>query len=75
MHWIHPSYSDQYSSSDINCKIRYRQDDQSCTISITSDGNGHISFAQAQRAVSPGQVIVFYDNDTMIGSAIISDQD
>ena len=52
-------------------KTRYRQDDQAC--SIVSDNNGQLSvaFAQAQRAITPGQYIVFYDNDHCLGGAVI----
>ncbi len=51
-------------------KIRYRQADQACTVS--PDGTGlKVEFEHPQRAVTPGQYIVFYDQDRCLGGAII----
>lgn len=51
-------------------KIRYRQPDQACRVS--ADGTGlKVEFEQPQRAVTPGQYVVFYDNDRCLGGAII----
>ena len=44
---------------DCQAKIRYRQADQTCT--VTTEGERtQVSFAEAQRAVTPGQSVVFY---------------
>ncbi|MBI2477068.1 tRNA 2-thiouridine(34) synthase MnmA [Candidatus Uhrbacteria bacterium] len=51
-------------------KIRYRQEDQPCAVETTSEGV-KVTFDSPQRAVAPGQFIVFYDGDELIGSAII----
>jgi len=48
-------------------KVRYRQPDQACTIF----DNGRIDFADEQRAITPGQSIVFYNGESCLGSAII----
>lgn len=52
-------------------KVRYRQTDQACTISRHENGLWHIEFEQAQRAVTPGQSIVFYQDDECLGGGII----
>lgn len=52
-------------------KVRYRQDDQDCTITSSNDGKLTVSFNQPQRAVTPGQSIVFYDNDNCLGGGVI----
>lgn len=52
-------------------KIRYRQSDQDCTIIALPDSRIEVSFTRAQRAVTPGQYIVFYQQDRCLGGAII----
>ncbi|MEO8460963.1 MAG: tRNA 2-thiouridine(34) synthase MnmA [Dokdonella sp.] len=51
-------------------KIRYRQSDQECSVKIEGD-TCQVDFAQPQRAVTPGQSVVFYDGDVCLGGAII----
>ncbi len=51
-------------------KIRYRQQDQRCHIEPLNEGF-LVVFDQPQRAVTPGQSIVFYQKDHCLGGAII----
>ena len=52
-------------------KTRYRQTDQRCTISEGVDNKYHISFLTPQRAITPGQYVVFYQNQQCFGGAVI----
>ena len=52
-------------------KTRYRQPDQACTISAINNDTCRVTFDRPQRAVTPGQSIVFYDNDICLGGGII----
>ncbi len=57
-------------------KIRYRQEDQQCVVSMPVEDGAtssavHVDFAQLQRAVTPGQTIVFYQDDVCLGGAVI----
>ncbi len=54
-----------------HCRIRHRQPLQACTIEAAESGLCHISFSQPQRAVTPGQSIVFYLDDDCLGGGII----
>lgn len=54
-----------------HCKVRYRQGDQPCTITTLSADHCQVTFGQPQRAVTPGQSIVFYDGDICLGGGII----
>jgi tRNA-uridine 2-sulfurtransferase len=52
-------------------KTRYRQAEQGCMIS-PSDGQQHyVMFSAPQRAVTPGQYVVFYDKNQCLGGAVI----
>lgn len=52
-------------------KIRYRQQDEPCTIISWNGVEGHVVFDNPQRAVTPRQSIVFYDGERCLGGAII----
>jgi tRNA-specific 2-thiouridylase len=52
-------------------KIRYRQADQACTLTCLSDGTLSVAFVEPQRAITPGQSIVFYEGDVCLGGAVI----
>jgi tRNA-specific 2-thiouridylase len=52
-------------------KVRYRQTDQVCEVSMQDDGSYHVRFEAEQRAVTPGQFVVFYEGETCLGGAVI----
>ncbi|GAA0703911.1 tRNA 2-thiouridine(34) synthase MnmA [Dokdonella soli] len=49
---------------------RYRQDAQACHVEINGDACV-VLFDQPQRAVTPGQSVVFYDGDACLGGGVI----
>ena len=53
-------------------KIRYRQEDQACTLHAAENGPALIAFDEPQRAITPGQSIVFYQGDLCLGGATIA---
>ncbi len=52
-------------------RTRYRQPDQPCTIEAIGDGTATVRFDAPQRAVTPGQSVVFYDGARCLGGGII----
>ncbi len=51
-------------------KVRYRQADQECV--LRREGGGYrVDFTSAQRAVTPGQSVVFYVGDRCLGGGVI----
>lgn len=51
-------------------KIRYRQPDQGCTVKLVN-GKLKVVFMVPQRAVTPGQSVVFYKGREMLGGGVI----
>jgi len=66
--WI----SEQAPAFPLQCtaKVRYRQPDQNCVVTKTASGF-LVEFEVPQRAITPGQSVVFYHNDTCMGGGII----
>lgn len=56
---------------DCTCKIRYRQPDQKARVILRGD-RCEVLFEVPQRAVTPGQSVVFYRNEVCLGGAIIT---
>ena len=52
-------------------KVRYRQADQDCIIEKMEDGKVYVSFPIPQRSATPGQSIVFYQENTCLGGGKI----
>ena len=66
--WINPI--DLSQPLQLSAKVRYRQPDQRCVLSRTEQGYV-VTFEQPQRAVTPGQSIVFYQDDLCLGGGVI----
>ncbi|MDA1370709.1 MAG: tRNA 2-thiouridine(34) synthase MnmA [Proteobacteria bacterium] len=74
LHAEQPSWiNSQAPALPLQCsaKIRYRQTDQTCQVTRLSNGSLEVNFDSPQRAVTPGQYIVFYVDDRCLGGAII----
>jgi len=52
-------------------KIRYRQADQDCVLYQRENGEYFVEFDEPQRAITPGQSVVFYDGDICLGGGVI----
>lgn len=52
-------------------KTRYRQADQACIVTPVADGRIRVHFDHPQRAMTPGQSVVFYRDDECLGGGII----
>ncbi len=52
-------------------KIRYRHKGGKATITPLEQTKVLVRFQEPQRAIAPGQAVVFYDNDTVLGGGTI----
>jgi len=70
IHWINPI---KYAASiPLTAKVRYRQPDQLCLLKQTENG-WRVEFEQPQRAVTPGQSVVFYQGERCLGGGVIEE--
>ena len=70
LHWINtpPTYP-----ARLKAKTRYRQPDQACVMTPLTDNRFQVDFVEPQRAITPGQSIVFYQDDICLGGGIIEE--
>lgn len=68
MHWLVDARTAPFRCT---VKVRYRQVDQAATFEPRADGTARILFDEPQRAVTPGQYAVAYENDRCLGGAVI----
>lgn len=54
-------------------KFRYRQPDQGVTVYHESDNKVRVMFDEPQRAITPGQAVVFYDGEICLGGGTIDE--
>ncbi|HEU4963202.1 MAG TPA: tRNA 2-thiouridine(34) synthase MnmA [Bacilli bacterium] len=66
-------FSEREKPQTFRCtaKFRYRQPDQGVTVHLTEPGMCEVVFDEPQKAVTPGQAVVFYDGDACLGGGLI----
>lgn len=57
----------------VTAKTRYSAKDVPATIYPAENGKVHVVFAEPQRAITPGQGVVFYHDKYVVGGGIIAD--
>jgi len=58
-------------SMTVSAKIRYGSREGVAVVTPLSGGMVNVKFSEPQRAITPGQSVVFYDGDLVIGGGII----
>jgi len=78
-------FSDELTATDLNfiaidkltepmrvkAKVRYRQKETDAVITPLENGDVKVKFDAPQRAIAPGQAVVFYDDDIVVGGGTI----
>jgi len=67
--WIEPAPGERLS---VHAQIRYRHRAAAATLWCAERGELMVEFAEPQQAVTPGQAVVFYRDDRVIGGAWIT---
>lgn len=57
----------------VSAKVRYRHNPQSATVYPEADGCAKVEFDEPQRAITPGQAVVLYNGDMVVGSGTITE--
>ena len=68
VHWIYKPLLPKI----LHAKIRYGSRITQCTVTEAEENFLHVTFAEPIRAITPGQSIVFYDGDEVLGGAVIA---
>jgi tRNA-specific 2-thiouridylase len=70
VHWV----SGQPPELDrpVTAKIRYRSPEAPATVTPLPEGRARVRFAAPQRAIAPGQAVVFYAGEEVLGGGIIA---
>ena len=69
INWINPTSLKE--SLTCTAKFRYRQKDKEVTVTQLKDDRLHVHFNNPERAITPGQAVVFYDGEICLGGATI----
>lgn len=59
----------------VTAKTRYSQSEAAAVIEDMGEGRVRVCFEQPQRAITPGQAVVFYDGDIVVGGGTILESD
>ena len=68
---VHISIAELKEPLKVYAKTRYSQKEQPATLYPEGDGV-RVVFDESQRAITPGQAVVFYDGDIVVGGGTIS---
>jgi len=67
--WQAPPESAQFRAEAL---VRYRARRTSAEVTLTNYG-AYVCFTEPQRAVAPGQSVVFYEGDTVVGGGVVAE--
>lgn len=59
------------SELEVMAKVRYQAEPAKATIRLYEDNKVKVDFQEPQRSITPGQAVVFYQSDIVLGGGII----
>jgi tRNA-specific 2-thiouridylase len=70
LNWIACAQLDR--PRELLVRIRYRHCEAPARVSPSAGGGARVRFQEPQRAVTPGQTVVFYEDDLLVGGGTIA---
>ncbi len=70
LNWISIEKID--SPMNVKARVRYRHHEAKATVTPTSTSEAMVKFREPQMALTPGQAVVFYDDDSVVGGGLIA---
>ena len=59
---------------DVVVKIRYRKQENRCTVTLLPDNTLHVRLHEPLTAIAPGQAAAFYRSEVVLGGGIIMEE-
>lgn len=69
INWI--LYDTITGTLEVEAQVRYNGSPSPATLKLLEDGRLHVHFHNPQRSITPGQAVVFYQGDYLVGGATI----
>jgi tRNA-specific 2-thiouridylase len=70
---LHDSGADANAPMRVQAKIRHRHEPAPAVLTPAPNGEVRVTFDEPQRAITPGQAVVFYDGDLVVGGGWIAE--
>ena len=64
-------YADCHQPRNVNARIRYKDRGGMAKVQQLDEGHVEVQFDEKRRAITPGQSVVFYEGDDVVGGAVI----
>lgn len=71
VNWMSEAEPDKGTTRRVRAKIRYNHSGEYCMLEALSDGKAICHFEKPVRAATPGQALVFYDGEYVMGGGTI----
>jgi len=68
LNWIMPLPDKEFATS---CRIRYRHQPVPCRVAPLAGDRVTVRFQEPEKSITPGQAVVFYDDDRVLGGGWI----
>ena len=69
LNWV--AINEPRQTLEVKARIRYQHHEAEATVIPADGGSVRVEFHEPQMAITPGQAVVFYRGDTVVGGGVI----